>query len=66
MKPSGQDVTALLQAWADGEEAVLPELTEIVYTELKRLARWYMANERPDHTLETGALINEAFLHLWI
>jgi len=64
MKASGQDVTALLQAWSDGDEHALAKLAEAVYAELKRRARWYMANERPGHTLETGALINEAFLEL--
>ena len=64
MKAAGQDVTALLQAWSDGEEHALAKLAEVVYAELKRRARWYMANERPGHTLETGALINEAFLEL--
>src|SRR5262245_66486979 len=64
MKASGQDVTALLQAWSDGEEHALAKLSEAVYAELKRRARWYMANERTGHTLETGALINETFLEL--
>src|SRR5215831_7538854 len=64
MKTSGKDVTALLQAWSDGEESALEKLADLVYAELKRRARWYMANERPGHTLETCALINEAFLQL--
>jgi RNA polymerase sigma factor (TIGR02999 family) len=64
MTTSGQDLTALLQAWSDGEESALPKLADAVYAELKRRAHWYMANERPGHTLETCALINEAFLEL--
>ena len=64
MKKSADDVTALLQAWTNGDKAALAKLADLVHAELKRLARWYMANERSDHTLETGALINEAFLHL--
>ncbi len=64
MKASGNDVTALLQAWSDGEESAFAKLADLVYAELKRRARWYMANERPGHTLETCALINEAFLEL--
>src|SRR5262245_49911386 len=64
MNTTGPDVTALLQAWTDGDETALPILTEVIYGELKRLARACLANERPSHTLETGALVNEAFLHL--
>ena len=57
-------MTALLHAWEAGEESALAKLAEVVYAELKRRARWYMANERSGHTLETCALINEAFLEL--
>jgi RNA polymerase sigma factor (TIGR02999 family) len=64
MKTPGEHVTVLLQAWADGDEGALAKLADAVYAELKRRARWYMANERPGHTLETCALINEAFLEL--
>lgn len=64
MKTSGQDVTVLLQAWAGGDESAFAKLADVVYAELKRRASWYMANERPGHTLETCGLINEAFLQL--
>ncbi len=64
MAPSQQDITHLLQAWSEGDEAALESLTPLVYEELHRLARGYMAQERPDHTLQTTALVNEAFLRL--
>jgi len=64
MKATDHDVTALLKAWEGGDEAALQTLADVVYRELKRLARYYMANERSGHTLETGALLNEAFLQL--
>jgi RNA polymerase sigma factor (TIGR02999 family) len=65
MKPvSASDVTQLLQAWNNGDNAALEKLAPIVFAELKRLARHQMANERPDHTLESGALVNEAYLRL--
>ena len=58
------DVTKLLRAWSDGDQAALERLTPLVHAELHRLARIFMARERPQHTLETGALVNEAFLRL--
>jgi RNA polymerase sigma factor (TIGR02999 family) len=65
MKPvSTAEVTQLLQAWNNGDNAALEKLAPIVFAELKRLARHQMANERPDHTLESGALVNEAYLRL--
>src|SRR6195256_6039218 len=57
-------VTQLLRAWSDGDEAALAELLPLVETELRRLARRYMARERRGHTLQTTALVNEAFLRL--
>jgi len=63
-KPSGLDVTQLLQAWSDGDQEALAQLTPLVYAELHRLARRYMAQERPGHLLQTSALVNEAFLRL--
>jgi RNA polymerase sigma factor (TIGR02999 family) len=57
-------VTQLLQAWSDGDEAALIALVPIVESELRRLARGYMARERHDHTLQTTALVNEAYLRL--
>src|SRR5262245_60539855 len=65
MKPvSTSEVTQLLQAWNNGDNTALDKLAPIVFAELKRLARHHMANERPDHTLESGALVNEAYLRL--
>jgi len=61
--PPGQ-VTRLLQAWSDGNAAALEQLTPLVYEELRRLAARYMGRERPGHTLQTSALINEAYLRL--
>jgi len=62
--PSPQDVTQLLLAWSQGEQTALEKLTPLVYKELHRLARRYMRGERPDHTLQTTALVNEAYLRL--
>jgi RNA polymerase sigma factor (TIGR02999 family) len=60
----GPQVTQLLLAWGQGERAALDELLPLVYKELRRLAHRYMAGERPDHTLQTTALVNEAYLRL--
>jgi RNA polymerase sigma-70 factor (ECF subfamily) len=57
-------VTALLRAWSGGDESALEELIPLVETELRRLARIYMARERLGHTLQTTALVNEAFVRL--
>ena len=57
-------ITHLLQAWRNGETAARDELMSLVYGELHRLARGYMRRERPGHTLQTTALINEAYLRL--
>jgi RNA polymerase sigma factor (TIGR02999 family) len=62
--PSTHDVTRLLQCWSDGDQAALEELTPLVYRELHRLAKRYMAREREGHTLQTSALVNEAFIRL--
>lgn len=59
-----KDVTVLLQAWTQGDEGALAEVTPLIYSELHRLARHYMARERSSPTLETGAILNEAFLRL--
>jgi RNA polymerase sigma factor (TIGR02999 family) len=58
------DFTDILIAWRAGDDTALPRLTAIVYDELHRLARYYMARERPDHTLQATALVNEAYLKL--
>jgi RNA polymerase sigma factor (TIGR02999 family) len=57
-------VTQLLTEWSHGEDAALGELTPLVYQELRRLAHHYMEGQRPDHTLQTTALVNEAYLRL--
>ena len=57
-------VTRLLKAWSGGERAVLDELAPLIEAELRRLARGYMRRERPGHTLQPTALVNEAFVRL--
>lgn len=57
-------VTQLLADWSQGDEAALQKLTPLVYEELRRLAHLYMARQRPNHTLQTTALVNEAYLRL--
>jgi RNA polymerase sigma-70 factor, ECF subfamily len=57
-------VGELLRAWSDGDTTALEKLTPIVYDELHRLARRYMKGERPGHSLQTTALVNEAYLRL--
>jgi RNA polymerase sigma factor (TIGR02999 family) len=61
---SGPDVTQLLKNWRDGNRAALDELAPVVYDELRRLASSYMRRERVNHTLQSTALVNEAFLKL--
>src|SRR5215813_14550816 len=61
---SPQHVTQLLANWSHGEDAALRELTPLVYEELRRLAHRHMGGQRPDHTLQTTALVNEAYLRL--
>src|SRR5262245_37344824 len=62
--PSSQGITQLLLDWSDGDQAALEKLTPLVYAELRRLAKGYMFGERPGHTLQTTALINEAYVRL--
>jgi RNA polymerase sigma-70 factor (ECF subfamily) len=57
-------VTQLLQQWSHGDDSALAELTPLVYEELRRLAHHFMEGQRPDHTLQTTALVNEAYLRL--
>jgi RNA polymerase sigma factor (TIGR02999 family) len=64
MRPRGEQITQLLQSWSDGDEAAMDKLVPLVYDELHRLAQRYMSDERPDHTLQTTALVNEAYLRL--
>jgi RNA polymerase sigma-70 factor (ECF subfamily) len=63
-EPSTQEVTQLLAAWSEGDPSALDKLLPLVEDELHRLARRYMSHERPDHTLQTTALVNEAYLRL--
>lgn len=58
------EITRLLKAWGRGDDAALDRLTPIVYERLHRMARGYMRSERPGHTLQATALVNEAFLRL--
>jgi RNA polymerase sigma-70 factor, ECF subfamily len=62
--PATQKVTKLLQAWGQGEDAALNELLSLVYPEIHRIARRYMFGERTGRTLQTTALVNEAYLRL--
>ena len=59
-----REVTRLLVAWGQGDRAALDKLTRLVYEELRRIAHRYMAGQRADHTLQTTALVNEAYLRL--
>jgi RNA polymerase sigma factor (TIGR02999 family) len=64
-QPSKQhEITQLLAEWSDGNQSALDELYPLVYDELHRLARRYMSRERKGHTLQTTALINEAYVRL--
>jgi RNA polymerase sigma factor (TIGR02999 family) len=58
------DTSELLRAWSDGDQSALQGLTPIVYGELLRLAHRYMKHERPGHSLQTTALVNEAYMRL--
>ena len=61
---SPQRVTQLLANWSQGDDAALTELTPLVYEDLRRLAHYQMGRQRPDHTLQATALVNEAYLRL--
>ena len=64
-RPDGSgDITHLLRAWTEGDQRALGELTPVVYAELHRLAHRYMRRERSGHSLQTTALVNEAYLRL--
>jgi RNA polymerase sigma factor (TIGR02999 family) len=58
------DITGLLLNWSDGDTSALDRLAPVVEKELRRLAHNYMRHERPDHTLQTTALVNEAYIRL--
>lgn len=61
---SQKEITAMLQAWSEGESEVSEELVRVVYNELRRQARYHLRRERANHTLQTAALINEAYIKL--
>ena len=61
---SPKEIPRLLVAWGDGDQSALEELAPLVHSELHRLAHHYMGRERPGHTLQTSALVNEAYIRL--
>jgi RNA polymerase sigma-70 factor, ECF subfamily len=63
-EPGAHELTELLLAWGDGDEEALARIAPLVHAELYRLAKRYMSRERPDHLLQTSALINEAYVRL--
>ena len=63
-RTTSHEVTQLLSAWRKGDQVALQKLTPLVYEELRRLAHRYMEGQRPNHTLQTTALVNEAYLRL--
>ena len=64
MSTSSQNITKLLLDWRNGDSQALDRLMPLVYEELRRMANNYMRNERQGHTLQTSALVNEAYLRL--
>lgn len=62
--PPSEEVTQLLVAWSQGDQSALEKLVPLVYDELYRLAKRYMGRERAGHTLQTTALVNEAYLRM--
>lgn len=61
---SSHEVTQLLVDWNNGDQTALDKVIPLVYDELRRMAHHYMARENPDHTLQTTALVNDAYLRL--
>ena len=61
---STQEVTEMLQRWSAGDREALEELTPVIYAELHRIAKNYLRRERQNHTLQTSALVNEAYVRL--
>jgi RNA polymerase sigma-70 factor (ECF subfamily) len=64
MQPPANQITQLLQSWNQGDQSAIEKLVPLVYDELHRLAQRYMSDERPGHTLQPTALVNEAYLRL--
>jgi RNA polymerase sigma factor (TIGR02999 family) len=64
MPSPADDITNLLLAWSEGDQAALDQLMPLVYSELHRLAQSYLQRERSDHSMQATALVNEAYLRL--
>lgn len=64
MEHSSQPVTQMLIRWKSGDEGALEELIPILYQELRRVARFHLLHERPDHSFQSAALVNEVYLRL--
>jgi RNA polymerase sigma factor (TIGR02999 family) len=64
LQDGSDNISQLLRAWSEGDQLALGDLTPIVYAELHRLAHRYMRGERPGHSLQTTALVNEAYMRL--
>ena len=64
MQPPQNEITQLLRQWSDGDRTALDQLMPVVHQELRKLANSYLRGERPGHTLQPTALINEAYLRL--
>ena len=62
--PAPSEITGLLIAWSDGDQAALERLLPLIERELHRIARHFMRRENPGHTLQTTALVNEAYFRL--
>jgi RNA polymerase sigma-70 factor (ECF subfamily) len=61
---SPHDISGLLEAWSAGDQEALDALVSVVYPEMRRIARQHLRHRAPDHTLESAALVNEAYLKL--
>ena len=61
---SPHDISGLLEAWSTGDQEALNALVSVVYPEMRRIARQHLRHRAPDHTLESAALVNEAYLKL--
>src|ERR1044072_8518983 len=64
MTRASHEITQLLKNWGDGDRSARDQLMPLVYEELRRMAHQHMRKERPGHTLQTSALVNEAFVRL--
>lgn len=64
MEPNTNEITQLLRSWSQGDSRALEQLMPLVYNELHRIAQRYMSDEATAHTLQTTALVNEAYLRL--